>query len=134
MRKTTVFGLCASLLLSAAFASADDTDTLIELDKKWGESQGADALSPMLADSVIVIGVDGLRDPLPAVSDLGLDCPAALVHGVVEDPQHFFAEESEGGVTGVDLRRRPRPISEAHLSSGDGVSCPSPCLGSWWGL
>jgi len=62
MRKTTVFGLCASLLLSAAFANADNTDTLIELDKKWGESQGADALSPMLADSVIVIGVDGLGD------------------------------------------------------------------------
>ena len=62
MRKTTVFGLCASLLLSAAFANADNTDTLIELDKKWGESQGADALSPMLADSIIVIGVDGLGD------------------------------------------------------------------------
>ena len=62
MRKITVFGIFASLLLSAAVANAGDADALIELDKKWGESEGVDALAPLLLDSIITINAEGLSD------------------------------------------------------------------------
>ena len=62
MRKITVCGLFAGLLLSAAIANAGDADALIKLDKKWGESEGADALAPFLLDSIITINAEGLSD------------------------------------------------------------------------
>ena len=62
MRATKIVGLASVLFLSAGFASADDTDRLIELDKKWGESEGADALAPMLLDEIVAINANGVGD------------------------------------------------------------------------
>ena len=62
MRTTKILSLATMLLLSAQFASAGDADKLIELDKKWGESEGADALAPMLLDEIIAVGADGIGD------------------------------------------------------------------------
>ena len=62
MRTTKILSLATILLLSAGFASAGDADKLIELDKKWGESEGADALAPMLLDEIIAVGADGIGD------------------------------------------------------------------------
>ena len=62
MKKITKFGVFAGLLLSATFASAGDADALIELDKKWGETEGADAVAPLLLDSIITINAEGLID------------------------------------------------------------------------
>ena len=62
VRTIKILSLVTVLLLSAGFASAGDADKLIELDKKWGESEGADALAPLLLDEIIAIGADGLGD------------------------------------------------------------------------
>jgi hypothetical protein len=50
--------LSAALLLAGGIAQADETDTLIKLDKKWGETRGADALAPLLSDDVMEITDD----------------------------------------------------------------------------
>jgi hypothetical protein len=62
MRTTKILSLATILLLSAGFASAGDAEKLIELDKKWGESEGVDALAPMLLDEIIAVGADGIGD------------------------------------------------------------------------
>ena len=51
--------LSAALLLAGGIAQADETDTLIKLDKEWGESRGADALAPLLSDDVMEINAEG---------------------------------------------------------------------------
>ena len=60
MRTTKILGSILGLLVFAGIANADDTDALIELDKKWGESVGADALAPLLSDDILAIDVEGL--------------------------------------------------------------------------
>jgi hypothetical protein len=60
MRSTFILGGVASMFLLAGIAAADDTDKLIELDKKWGQAEGADAIAPLLADDILAIGVEGL--------------------------------------------------------------------------
>jgi hypothetical protein len=60
MKTIKMLGCLASMLVVAATAAAGDAGELIELDKKWGESVGADALAPLLADEVIAIDAEGL--------------------------------------------------------------------------
>ena len=61
--KRTISGtstiLSAALLLAVGIAQADETDTLVKLDKKWGESRGADALAPLLSDDVMAVTAEG---------------------------------------------------------------------------
>ena len=60
MRTMKILGSLVSLFVIAGIANADDSNALIELDKKWGESEGADALASLLSDDVLSIGVEGL--------------------------------------------------------------------------
>lgn len=60
MITTKILGSLVGLLFFAGIANADDTNALIELDKKWGESEGADALAPLLSDDILTISVEGL--------------------------------------------------------------------------
>jgi hypothetical protein len=63
--------LSATLLLAGGIVQADETDTLIELDKKWGETRGADDLAPLLSDDVMAVtaeGADG-KDEMLADAD-----------------------------------------------------------------
>ena len=60
MKTTKILGNLLGLLVFAGIANADDTNTLIELDKKWGESEGAEALAPLLSDDILAIDVEGL--------------------------------------------------------------------------
>lgn len=62
MKINTIVSLFVGLVIFSASAMADDTDSLISLDKQWGESEGSDALAPLLSDSVIAVAVDGLGD------------------------------------------------------------------------
>jgi hypothetical protein len=55
-----ILGSLVGLFVIAGIANADDSNALIELDKKWGESEGADALASLLSDDVLSIGVEGL--------------------------------------------------------------------------
>jgi hypothetical protein len=60
MRTMKILGSLVGLFVIAGIANADDSNALIELDKKWGESEGADALASLLSDDVLSIGVEGL--------------------------------------------------------------------------
>jgi len=60
MRTIKILGSLVGLLVIAGIANADDSNALIELDKKWGESEGADVLASMLSDDILSIDVEGL--------------------------------------------------------------------------
>ena len=60
MKTTKILGSLLGLLVFAGTANADDTNTLIELDKKWGESEGAETLASLLSDDILAIDVEGL--------------------------------------------------------------------------
>lgn len=51
---------CATFLLTAGtVAHAGDAESLIALDKKWGESSDAAEVGSLLADEVVVLSPDG---------------------------------------------------------------------------
>ena len=62
MKTNTIVGVIVGLIMFSASALADDTATLISLDKQWGESEGSDALDGLLLDSVIAVTDSGLND------------------------------------------------------------------------
>ena len=69
MKTIKMLGCLVSLMVIAAAATAGDADELIELDKKWGESVGADALAPILSDEILAIGAEGLGDKAQMLKD-----------------------------------------------------------------
>ena len=109
MKKITVFGLFFGLLLSAALASADDTDTLVELDNRWGESEGADALAPMLLDSIIALSADGLGDKTTMLDEAGSREPAIAPYAASDYKVQFLSDD-----IAVMVHSTPRP--EPHWS------------------
>jgi hypothetical protein len=60
MKTKTKVGCVISLALVAGWAVADDTDALIELDKKWGGAAGSEGMSTLLTDDVIAVDTDGV--------------------------------------------------------------------------
>ena len=77
--KRTISGtstiLSAALLLAVGIAQADETDTLVKLDKKWGESRGADALAPLLSDDVMAVTAEGAGGKKEMLADADANPP-----------------------------------------------------------
>jgi hypothetical protein len=109
MRTITTSTFATILLLSAGITSADDTDKLIELDRKWGESEGADALAPMLLDDIIAIGADGLGDKAAMLEEADSAEPATGPYAASDYKVQFLSED-----IAVMVHNTPAP--EAHWS------------------
>ena len=109
MKTTIVSGLFAGLLTFAALANADDTATLIELDKEWGESQGAEELSPLLLDSMIQISVDGLGDKASMLDEAENAEPASEPYAPGDYKVEFLSED-------IAVMVHSTPPPEAHWS------------------
>jgi len=45
--------------MTGAVANADESDTLVQLDKKWGEAQGPEAMEALIADNIVTLGSEG---------------------------------------------------------------------------
>lgn len=70
----TMFACATCLVLIATLANADESDTLIKLDKVWGEAAGPADLEPLLADKILALGTDGVgskAEMLEAAADDG---------------------------------------------------------------
>ena len=93
MKTTIVSGLFAGLLTFAALANADDTAALIELDKQWGESQGAEELSPFLLDNLIQISVDGLGDKASMLDEADNAEPASGPYAAGDYEVRFLSDD-----------------------------------------
>jgi hypothetical protein len=109
MRTIKVLSLAIVLLFSSGFAVADDTDKLIELDKKWGESEGADALAPMLLDDIIAIGADGLGDKATMLEEADDAEPATGPYAASDYKVQFLAED-------IAVMVHSTPAPDAHWS------------------
>ena len=109
MRTSRLVGVAAALLLSAGFASAGDADKLIELDKKWGESEGADALAPMLLDEIIAIGANGIGDKETMLEQADSAEPATGPYEASDYKVRFLNEE-------IAVMVHSTPTPEPHWS------------------
>ena len=109
MRTTKILSLATILLLSAGFASAGDADKLIELDKKWGESEGADALAPMLLDEIIAVGADGIGDKEAMLEEADDAEPATGPYEAGDYKVRFLTED-------IAVMVHSTPMPEPHWS------------------
>ena len=109
MKTTIVSGLFAGLLTFAALANADDSATLIELDKAWGESQGAEELSPLLLNSMIQISVDGLGDKARMLEEAETAEPPSEPYAPGDYKVEFLSED-------IAVMVHSTPPPEAHWS------------------
>ena len=109
MRTPKILSLATILLLSAGFASAGDADKLIELDKKWGESEGADALAPMLLDEIIAVGADGIGDKEAMLEEADDAEPATGPYEAGDYKVRFLTED-------IAVMVHSTPMPEPHWS------------------
>ena len=58
VRSMIVSAIC--LVMTGAVANADESDTLVQLDKKWGEAQGPEAMEALIADNIVTLGSEGV--------------------------------------------------------------------------
>ena len=109
MRTVKTLSLTTVLLLSAGIAAADDTDKLIELDKKWGESEGADALAPMLLDDIVAIGAEGVGDKATMLEEADSAEPATGPYAASDYKVQFLTED-------IAVMVHSTPAPEPHWS------------------
>ena len=60
MNIRTIVGCVFCLVMTGPVANTDEADTLVQLDKEWGEAQGQEALEPLLADNIVAVGSEGV--------------------------------------------------------------------------
>ncbi len=60
MNIKTILGCVICLIMAGTAANADESDALVQLDKEWGEADGPEAIEPLLADNIVVIGLEGV--------------------------------------------------------------------------
>ena len=59
MNKRYLVASAALLLTAGSLAWAGDANSLIDLDKKWGETSDAGKLSDLLSEDIVVLSPDG---------------------------------------------------------------------------
>ena len=109
MRTIKILVGLVGLLAIAGIANADDTNTLIELDKKWGGSEGADALAPMLSDDTLAIDVEGLTGKAEMLAAADEEEPATGAYEAGDYKVRFLSDD-------VAVMVHSTPAPEPHWS------------------
>ena len=112
MRTTKILLSLAGILVFAGIANADDTNALIELDKKWGESEGADALAPLLSDDILAIGVEGLAGKAEMLKAADEEEPATGAYDAGDYQVNFLSDDV---AVMVHSTRVPEPHWSMHV-------------------
>jgi hypothetical protein len=60
MNVRTIIGSVICLVMTGSVANANESDTLVQLDKEWGEAQGPDAIKALIADNIVTLGSEGM--------------------------------------------------------------------------
>ena len=60
MNVRTIVACVFCLVMTGSVANADESDTLIQLDKEWGETQGPEAIKALIADDIVTLGSEGM--------------------------------------------------------------------------
>lgn len=108
MNIRTIVGCVIFLVVAGPGVNADESDTLVQLDKEWGEAQGPAVLESLLADNIVALDSEGVggkaqmleaaaNDDAPAGSYVGGDYDvrflsedvAVMVHSAGEPDPHW---------------------------------------------
>ena len=109
MKTMKMLGCLVSLLVIAATAAAGDAGELIELDKKWGESEGADALAALLSDEILAIGDEGLGDKAQMLKEAEEAEPSTEPYNAGDYKVRFLSDD-------VAVMVHSTPAPEPHWS------------------
>ena len=86
-------GCVICLIMTGALANADDSDALIQLDKEWGESQGAETLEIVLADDIVALGAEGMTGKAQMVEAAASADPASGPYVAGDYKVNFLSED-----------------------------------------
>jgi len=86
-------GCVICLIMTGALANADDSDALIQLDKEWGESQGAETLENLLADDIVALGAEGMAGKAQMVEAAASADPASGPYVAGDYQVNFLSED-----------------------------------------
>ncbi len=86
-------GCVFCLIMTGALANADDSDALIQLDKAWGESQGAETLEIVLADDIVALGAEGMAGKAQMVEAAASADPASGPYVAGDYKVNFLSED-----------------------------------------
>ena len=93
MRIKTLAGCAFFLVMTSTIANAGDTDALIELDKKWGESQGTETLELLLSDDIVALGEDGIAGKAQMIEAAANDDSASEPYVAGDYKVTFLSED-----------------------------------------
>ena len=85
--------LSAALLLAGGVTLADETDTLIKLDKKWAEARGADAVAPLLSDDVMGVSVEATSGKKEMLADADANPPPEGPYQAADYKVKFLSDD-----------------------------------------
>ncbi len=60
MNIRTIVACVICLVMTGSVAIADESKTLVQLDKEWGLAQGPEAVEHLIADNIMALGSDGV--------------------------------------------------------------------------
>lgn len=86
-------GCVIGLMMTGALANAGDSDALIQLDKEWGKSQGAEALEMMLADDIVALDSEGMAGKAQMVEAAASADPASGPYVAGDYKVNFLSED-----------------------------------------
>lgn len=69
MKIRTTVGFVICMMITGGLASADETETLVKLDKDWGGAEGTSALESLLAEDILAVDANGISGKAQMLAD-----------------------------------------------------------------
>jgi hypothetical protein len=91
MNTKTIVSCVICLIMTGSVANADESNTLVQLDKEWGEAQGPEAVAPLLADNILTLTSVGVVNKEQMLEAAANDVPTGPY--IAEDYDIRFLSE-----------------------------------------
>ncbi len=93
MKKRMVIGSFVGLLMVGAVANAGDSDALVALDKKWGESEGTEVPQAMLSEEMIALSAAGVAAKADMLEEAANAEPATGPYVAADYDVRFLSDD-----------------------------------------
>jgi hypothetical protein len=91
MNTKTIVSCVICLIMTGPVANADESNTLVQLDKEWGEAQGPEAVAPLLANNILTLTSVGVVNKEQMLEAAANDVPTGPY--IAEDYDIRFLSE-----------------------------------------
>ena len=112
MKKGTLITCLVCWVATATLVYADDTEMLIQLDKKWGESQGSEDMAAYLTDTIVALDEDGVANKAQLLEQAASDDTPAGPYVAGDYQVRFLSDDMAVMVHSTGM---PNPHWSMHL-------------------